>query len=1393
MMINFTQPTTQRGGGTSPRRIISDIIPTRRRKAQSHNTQRPSSSSLSSYCRARSNRRIMSANIVLFLMMLFFLPCLLVAQDRFEQVQLRVYESVDRFLDTPLVASTVFRDFYNLRSFPNDLKASDRDTFAQKYLYSLVLALNFTGLKPYYGLEDGTFLGYLHADTTQVPRLVYREPGNSGYLFDDPELGKYWNTCVNPITGTPRPCELSTESNTTFISCINDCELISCPSSSDDNFCNNYEILSLDNQKNQTELGYIPMSTYCIDRFGGFSQEPGSVLTQESGVLTNEGTCTFLDGITPVERNITGPFANCQPGNDANDVCSITTNETDVRICNNTFAGAYESTNYDPRWRKWYIDCRTMQVPRFSDPYVFFTTGIFGLTYTYPLYKLDEMQGLNVFEGVVAVDMELDDVSAFLRQSFDQTMYTAAIYEDREPHKMIGVSTGSSVVEWVQIADPTTVCTEEETQRTFPRVCIARQLTINNFEESLPDTILRKAHEALSLTNFSNNTSVAVRDDEDDVASQSYLANSIVYEKPGENLKWRIVVTRPIDSDPEDSITVGEGSYILMFIIGGLGFTLCCLLFWAFYLRRNEELVQYADFQFTSAFLLGAACLNLSTFTLVGETTDELCVLRMWVFFMLSSMMISPLFIKAYRTYKLLGSSVASAMSVKMDNGEAWLRALPIPLVQMIVLFIFTYADPWKATAEINLDSAIPTKIMLCRSSTTGFVIVQSIFDFLLLFMGCVLAYLTRKVDPLFCDAKALLFAMYNIAFTTLMVALVLGTIDTHETGKHVLQAIGVFWGTVFSSAGFVLPRLFAAKKERRRKKKDIRTMRTTLENKRRQNRATLVTSSIDYLHEDEDALKILVCSANLGNAEPTPESMKSLIPEYGECSHVSTIHGNKIDAEQFDLIVIGLQEATWVRGSKKSAIKRTSSAPPVSDPNGPRGKRGSLFSSFHRRSSMSSGHLALEESRFRQDAYMAAVEGADTVTLRRVIRLILGNSYTNIAEEQRGQMRLTIWALKDVAPGIRDIKVSGANTGVGNVLANKGGIVTSMVFHDTRLSFLSAHLAAHEGERFYQARCNNMVDILKHSKTCDLNTKHSIDMAITSHHMFVLGDLNFRTAFDIGREMTHEEKFSRAKSLIESKDWLTLYSFDELYKAIAKGDVLFNFSTLPCNFSPTFKVNRVAGFDYMDHRVPSYTDRIVVKSAPGLSSNLRPLSYDPCVDFVTSDHKPIRGAFSIVPNDMISSTTIEGRYRLVFSEMECSDLIMGNSESCNPFIMFVWDSVEMCEDGKAHLAFLKRNKVFPRTSTKYKSQNPKWKKHYSLVTTSEEIKIGASLYLCVYGHERVGDGSILGTLALNMQNLLRCQPDETTKELVMDKPLERYGKKGGRIKFKVEISMLVG
>ena len=69
----------------------------------------------------------------------------------------------------------------------------------------------------------------------------------------------------------------------------------------------------------------------------------------------------------------------------------------------------------------------------------------------------------------------------------------------------------------------------------------------------------------------------------------------------------------------------------------------------------------------------------------------------------------------------------------------------------------------------------------------------------------------------------------------------------------------------------------------------------------------------------DQD-LSLLICSANIGNAEPTPESFASWIPEDGNILPTDNSNNSK-----YHLIVVGMQEAAFT--SKTRLTKKASNA----------------------------------------------------------------------------------------------------------------------------------------------------------------------------------------------------------------------------------------------------------------------------------------------------------------------------------------------------------------------------------------------------------------------------------------------------------------------------------
>ena len=351
--------------------------------------------------------------------------------------------------------------------------------------------------------------------------------------------------------------------------------------------------------------------------------------------------------------------------------------------------------------------------------------------------------------------------------------------------------------------------------------------------------------------------------------------------------------------------------------------------------------------------------------------------------------------------------------------------------------------------------------------------------------------------------------------------------------------------------------------------------------------------------------------------------------------------------------------------------------------------------------------------------------------------------SYIPIVNYQRGEMRLIIYVHQKHYHDIQVKYVTAQNTGRAG-LANKGGIVTELIcYNQTRISFLTAHLEAHEGYTKYMARIQSIADIFNGTtryaeSPAQTQTPSSLcihDCSITSHYSFVMGDLNFRT------EMSNEQKTALSihdedeykqmiYKLIAEKEYDRLNDMDELHRGLYNKDCLVGYETLLCNFPPTFKVERELGYHYIDKRRPSYTDRILFKSnlSKSNTNTIQPLLYEPIDDFKSSDHKPIRAAFTVQLNEpyMLRPKLTKRR-----STMKLANLIHANRKSSRKDFTA---SLELGQKERFHLFVTHMNCDIHDPNRKNFNTKIGSNSSLSLVTTTlQEIYTGIpNPYICL-------------------------------------------------------------
>mmetsp|Transcript_13953 Transcript_13953/g.40821 ORF Transcript_13953/g.40821 Transcript_13953/m.40821 type:complete len:248 (-) Transcript_13953:642-1385(-) len=203
------------------------------------------------------------------------------------------------------------------------------------------------------------------------------------------------------------------------------------------------------------------------------------------------------------------------------------------------------------------------------------------------------------------------------------------------------------------------------------------------------------------------------------IGSGVFLSQSVAYEQPDANLRWRVIVTSPGERSSSDSIELGHPLFGAIITIGAAGILACICLFFVFYRKRTEKIIMYADWRFTSAFILGCSLFNGSTFTLVGPNTDATCLLRMWTFHMCFVLALSPLFVKIWRIKQIIGQSVTFRRKA-ISNSQATLYCLPLLVVQAVICTIISILDPPRQGEVNKVSEGVITQHIVCQTNTNA-------------------------------------------------------------------------------------------------------------------------------------------------------------------------------------------------------------------------------------------------------------------------------------------------------------------------------------------------------------------------------------------------------------------------------------------------------------------------------------------------------------------------------------------------------------------------------------------------------------------------------------------------------------------------------------------------
>ena len=267
----------------------------------------------------------------------------------------------------------------------------------------------------------------------------------------------------------------------------------------------------------------------------------------------------------------------------------------------------------------------------------------------------------------------------------------------------------------------------------------------------------------------------------------------------------------------------------------------------------------------------------------------------------------------------------------------------------------------------------------------------------------------------------------------------------------------------------------------------------------------------------------------------------------------------------------------------------------------------------------------------------------ADLETCLNTSERFRGHEYKMVGTMTLWAIHVIVYAKGAVHSKISHVRTAEQATGIGHVMGNKGGVAVAFTYDDdTHFCFVGSHLAARA--KRLKERAQNYRDIVEKMKGILLEKGsefiHQFD------YVFWGGDLNYRINLKDGPGYDTEGEFKTVLKMISEKEYDKLYENDQLKDEINAGRVFTGFKEGKINFAPTYRMVR-NHHDYSNKRFqsPSWTDRILWRTAAGLEDNVEVMEYLAMFKMRQSDHRPVGARFKVKTNVPFLNVVRKGNF----------------------------------------------------------------------------------------------------------------------------------------------------
>lgn len=198
-------------------------------------------------------------------------------------------------------------------------------------------------------------------------------------------------------------------------------------------------------------------------------------------------------------------------------------------------------------------------------------------------------------------------------------------------------------------------------------------------------------------------------------------------------------------------------------------------------------------------------------------------------------------------------------------------------------------------------------------------------------------------------------------------------------------------------------------------------------------------------------------------------------------------------------------------------------------------------------------------------------------------------------------------------------LAVAKAITGV--QLGNKGGIGIGLKWRETSLAFVMCHLAARPDPVRLRKRESDYRTITRALKLDTTLSNTGLDFVHAHDHVWFFGDVNYRI----------DLPYDRCVTLYKQKNYSAIMAHDQLIREQGKRRVFVGFNEGKVDFAPTYRWERNREeFSWKRGQAPSYTDRVLHRSLPGIQDKIVQTNYESPTFMYGSDHRAVSASYNV-------------------------------------------------------------------------------------------------------------------------------------------------------------------